>query len=261
MSKKIRPSFGDNHLSFFLPDSWEKLSQEQLYYVLFALSLFEDMQAKTYIFLRLLGIRVLKKTVIGWVCQVRLSLFRRQKFFLRKWEILYFLHKLDFINDSGMIPVRFERIGKYQAVECNLHSLKFKDYIRLENYYQGFLSCKNEQLLLSMAQLLYRDKHGRYAGKLKLDAVRLLSIMIWFSAVKNMFAAKFPAFFQRVSSETEETEEDADMESVMNAEIRALTGGDATKENEVFELDCWRALTELNEKAREAQELKKRYGH
>lgn len=260
MSRKIRPFFGDNRLNFSLPDSWEKLSQKQLYYVLFALSLFEDIQAKTYIFLRLLGIRVLKKSAAGWVCQVRLSLFRRKTFFLQKWEILYYLHKLDFINDSGMIPVRFERIGKYLAVECSLHSLKFKDYIRLENYYQGFLSCKNEELLLSMAKLLYRDKNDNYAYKLQLNSVQHLSVMIWFSAVKNLFSAKFPAFFQRVSDDAEVAEENPDMEAVMNAEIRALTGGDATKENEVLELDCWRALTELNEKAREAQELKKLYG-
>jgi uncharacterized protein YbjQ (UPF0145 family) len=45
----------------------------------------------------------------------------------------------------------------------------------------------------------------------------------------------------------------------MNAEIRALTGGDITKEQAVLEMDCWRALTELNEKAREAQEFKKKY--
>ena len=46
----------------------------------------------------------------------------------------------------------------------------------------------------------------------------------------------------------------------MNAEIRALTGGDITKENQVLSMDCWRALTELNEKAREAQEWNEKYG-
>ena len=32
----------------------------------------------------------------------------------------------------------------------------------------------------------------------------------------------------------------------MNAQIRALTKGDVTKESEVLALDTWRALTELN---------------
>lgn len=260
MSKKTRPIFGDNRLSFSLPDSWAVLTQKQLYYVLFALSSFSDIQAKTYVFLRLLGIKVLKKTDAGWLCRVRLSLFRSQKFFLREWEVQYYLQKLDFINDSGAVPVRFDRIGRFIAVDGGLHALKFKDYIRLENYYQGFLACKDEGLLLSMAKLLYKDKAGRYADGLKLDAVQLLSIMMWFSAVKNLFSIKFPSFFQRVESDVEDNGDFPDMEAVMNAEIRALTGGDATKENQVLELDCWRALTELNEKAREVQELKKKYG-
>ena len=46
----------------------------------------------------------------------------------------------------------------------------------------------------------------------------------------------------------------------MNAQIRALTGGDITKEKEVMSMDCWRALTELNEKAREQQEFNQKYG-
>ena len=47
----------------------------------------------------------------------------------------------------------------------------------------------------------------------------------------------------------------ASVESAMNAQIRALTKGDVTKESEVLALDTWRALTELNAQAREYKEL------
>lgn len=43
----------------------------------------------------------------------------------------------------------------------------------------------------------------------------------------------------------------------MNAQIRALTAGDITKEARVLEMDCWRALTELDAKAKEAEEMRK----
>ena len=43
----------------------------------------------------------------------------------------------------------------------------------------------------------------------------------------------------------------------MNTQIRALTGGDITKEKEVLEMDCWRALTELEAKAIDYEELQK----
>ena len=42
----------------------------------------------------------------------------------------------------------------------------------------------------------------------------------------------------------------------MNAQIRALTGGDITKEAAILQMDCWRALTELDAKAREAEEIR-----
>lgn len=260
MRKTIRPTFLDNTLSFSLPDSWDKLSGKQLYYALFALKTFDDVQAKAYLFVRLLKIRILKKTEAGWLCQIRLSLFRRQKFFIQEWQVQYYLQRLDFINDPGLTPVRFDRIGNFRAIDSRLHHMKFRDYIRLENYYQGFLSCKDETLLLNMGKLLYRDKKGGYADKLRLDEVQLLSVMMWFGAVKNLFSVKFPSFFQKVDPGSGE-EQTFDMEAVMNAEIRALTGGDVTKERDVLEMDCWRALTELNEKAREAQEFNQKYGH
>ena len=45
------------------------------------------------------------------------------------------------------------------------------------------------------------------------------------------------------------------VEDAMNAQIRALTKGDVTKEAEVLALDTHRALTELNAQAREYREL------
>ena len=43
----------------------------------------------------------------------------------------------------------------------------------------------------------------------------------------------------------------------MNTQIRALTKGDITKEQQVLQMDVHRALTELDAQAREYEELKK----
>ena len=42
----------------------------------------------------------------------------------------------------------------------------------------------------------------------------------------------------------------------MLAQIRALTGGDITKEQAVLDADTWTALAELDAKAREAQKYR-----
>jgi uncharacterized protein YbjQ (UPF0145 family) len=49
------------------------------------------------------------------------------------------------------------------------------------------------------------------------------------------------------------------LQEAMNAQIRALTKGDITKEKEILALDTWRALTELDAQAREYDEMKKIY--
>ena len=46
--------------------------------------------------------------------------------------------------------------------------------------------------------------------------------------------------------------------TAMNAQIRALTGGDITKEEAVLSMDTWRALTELDAKAKEVDAFKRR---
>ena len=50
------------------------------------------------------------------------------------------------------------------------------------------------------------------------------------------------------------------LQEAMNAQIRALTKGDITKEREVLSMDTWRALAELDAQAKEYEELKKQYG-
>lgn len=48
------------------------------------------------------------------------------------------------------------------------------------------------------------------------------------------------------------------LESI-NVQLRALTDGDVTKEQSVKQIDCWRALTELNAKAKEAEEFRRKF--
>ena len=47
------------------------------------------------------------------------------------------------------------------------------------------------------------------------------------------------------------------LRTAMNAQIHALTGGDITKEEAVLSMDTWRALTELDAKAKEVEDIKR----
>lgn len=76
------------------------------------------------------------------------------------------------------------------------------------------------------------------------------------SRVKEYFAANFPHFFKPAREGGELRR--VDILPAMQAQIRALTDGDVTKQQAVYNTDCWAALTELDNKAREAEEFKER---
>ena len=69
----------------------------------------------------------------------------------------------------------------------------------------------------------------------------------------------FPHFLRPAESAGSGSTPDYDtLRRNVDAQIRALTKGDVTKESQILALDTWRALTELDAQAREYEELNKR---
>lgn len=130
-----------------------------------------------------------------------------------------------------------------------LHGVDFGTYLRCENLYQGVLQSQSDVALQSLAALLYPGLRK------PLREWEQLMVLQWWSQIKEMFSGLFPHFFKPASGEDGGG---VDMADVMNSQIRALTGGDVTKESEILALDTWRALTELDAKAREAEEFKRK---
>ena len=164
---------------------------------------------------------------------------------------------LDFLQQFAPLPVRITKIVRATAIEADFQGVPFSTFISADNYYQGFLHTKNETLLYDLATLLYPK-----VKKSKLSTPFLLNAFYWFSSLKHYFARLFPHFLQPMSSSSEDFLGYAPpigevLRTAMNAQIRALTGGDITKEEAVFSMDTWRALTELDAKAKEVEDIKR----
>lgn len=79
-------------------------------------------------------------------------------------------------------------------------------------------------------------------------------ILLWMVGLKVHYTHLFPHLFRQATTPDQEP---PDPRTVMTTQIRALTAGDITKTTAVLQSDTLTALTELDAKAAEAQELEK----
>lgn len=252
---KTRATFSDNILDVTLPESWGDLTQGELLFILEIISRAEIMNRQDVIvcvFLFLTGIRIVDRESGAFRCKVRTRLETGETgwiyFRLTPAEVYSYTDCLHFIFEPGTDPVRLDKWFSAEAVDAELHGVTFGDYLRLENLYQGYISSHNEDAVRAMADILYPGYDEKW-----FSAAFSLNILQWMVQVKGMFAKMWHHFFKSSDGSAGEP----DMLEIMNNEIRALTGGDITKEEEILAIDCWRALTELDFKAKEAEEYNK----
>ena len=247
-SKRIR-------VNLIVPRSWEELSQEQLKYYFFVLTMCRSAaEVKTYCLCRWSGLEVLYPYSEGFMCR-----HEQREFVLQPLQVAAAIQSLDWTDTLPTSPVRLERIGKYRALPADFQEVPFETFIICDNLYQGYLSAKDDQLLDDLARVLYQS------AKVKPDAAERIGVFYWFASLKEMFARQFKHFFQPLSAH-----DDGNMFNqgksqyeiiyhAVNAQIRALTKGDVTKEKEVLAIDTWRALTELDALAKEYEDFNKKY--
>lgn len=237
-----------------LPTSWDKLNDKQLHlvYSLFA-SDFSSEEIKTICLLKWNGLKILSALPYGRF----IIKSGRRKVILSAHQIHQATSTLDFLDSIPQMPVRIARIGKYRAISATFEQLPFEQFILIENLFQGYLNTQDNNLLQQIAKVLYRSE------KVKADKVHLIGIFYWMAAIKQYFAREFPNFYQPASNDSSnllgkpQTSTYQQLRDTTNAMIRALTGGDITKEESILKTDTWRALTELDALAKEAANLRK----
>ena len=240
-----------------LPTGWEDLTDKQLrsVYGMIAYGM-SSAKLKAYCLFNWSNLKILHKYGNDWFCK-----HGKQKFILTAEQVEQATHALDWLENVPSMPVRISRIGKHRAVKADFEGVPFETFIVCDNLYQGYLATKQDNLLDEMAAHLYES------DDIKLCDKERVSVFYWFASLKGLFAKVFKHFFQPI-----DTASGADgnmiehsgsqyelLQNAVNAQIRALTKGDVTKEQQVLSLDTWRALTELDAQAREYEELNRKY--
>lgn len=234
-----------------LPTSWEELTDKQLLmvYGLFARKL-SAAEVKT-----LCLIKWNKLTILARLREHKYLVQRnRSQVIVTSKQIQQASCFLDFLDSFAPLPVRLKRIGHHRALPADFEKVPFEKYLYVENLFQGFLHTEQDDLLTQMAQVLYDS------NRVKPNAAEKVSVFYWFASLKQYFALMFPNFYTPMNAGNGNqmgTNLFTFLRETTNAQIRALTGGDITKETLIRQMDTHRALTELDAKAREAEEYRR----
>ena len=241
-------------INLIVPRGWHELDDKQLRYLFGLLADdYSSAEIRTLCLLRWSGLKVLYRQDNDFVLS-----FGSEEFMLTVTEVTDAIEALKWLDEIPSFPVRLSRIGQYTALPSDFLSVPFEKYIYCDNLYQGYLHTKDDSLIDEMMKVLY---DGWNSKGLPLERI---ATFYWFASLKQYFAKTFHHFFQQTGGTDANLLGNAksiaqQVKDAMNAQIRALTKGDITKEKEVLAMDCWRALTELDAIARETEELNCKY--
>lgn len=235
-----------------LPRSWGKLTDKQLLQFFRSLMRYDNFaKIRMAMFLKWAGLRVLGRD--GDTVMLR---HRRQGTFRVEYDTLFSAsRRLAWLDTPPTSPVRPAKIGRRRALDAAFMNVPLSTWLLCDNLYTTWLEEKSAGALSDLVYTLYPGK-----GAVDMELMKGVALY-WMSGLKQHLTAWFPTFFSGSMPDGNEVALQGKslaqslMEST-NAQIRALTKGDVTKEREVLQLDTWRALTELEALAVEYRTLK-----
>ena len=239
-------------INFQIPASWSALSNKQLRYVYQLIADGNDAAAlQTLCLLQWGAAKVVGRQPSG-------------AYLLKKGDFLFevtpttiaeLLPHLAWLAEVPKAPVRLAKINRREAISADFQGVPFETYIVCDNLYQGYLQTQDESLLDELANVLYPSSKP-FTPK----PFERISIFYWMAALKDFFSRRYSDFLQPVTSYNANLLGSSpnigkQLQESMDAQIRALTKGDITKEKEILAMDTWRALTELNAQAKEYKQI------
>ena len=242
-----RPS-SSRDLDLTVPTAWEQLTPAQVETVLDALSGAPNETAGRLIaFCRLAGVTI--KHAHG---AETVLVSGGRSFRINTAE---FCHAVsvgsEWMTQPPVAPIRPDKVLGGEALNAEFHYVKFGVFLQAENLWQRF--CAMEEggdklsLLDDLSDILFEGitTHSDYSRT---------AAALWWAGLKNHLSRLFSNLYRPAAGEA-----DGDLLGAMLAQVRALTGGDVTKEEAVLNVDTWTALAELDAKAKEAREFSEKY--
>ena len=180
--------------------------------------------------------------------------YRKEEYYITAEQVASILDQFKWIREIPKEPLRLDFVGQHDALPSDLSGLPFGKWLEIENLWQGYNATRDDELLAQIGAILYPGSKSRF-----FDGPYLLNLFYWVASVKEMFARRFPSFFKPTGSDGEAMPDFNTLQRAADAQIRALTKGDVTKEDLIYDTEVTRALTELDAQSKEYEELSKKY--
>lgn len=241
-------------LNLTLPTSWSELTQEQLrnVYVLMVRCGNAEVAWQRVAALcirKWSDIQVISPYGRNWLIRVG-----EKEYVMDSQEFAQICHTLEWLKEIPAEPVRLDHIDGATAMPPDpTYDLTLEQWLSCENLYQGYQYTQDSELLRQIAAILYSKEN------ILLSPSEEISIFYWWSSVKQMVAYMFPYFFRPAPVNSSDTPDADSVRRSVDAQIRALTKGDISKEDQILSMPAIRALTELDAQAREYEELNRKY--
>lgn len=245
-----------NELNLIVPTCHQELTPKQLRYLYTLLADGLDADSIcTHALFRFAGASVDTSTPGVYVVS-----YESRKYNIRPEQVAELLPRMEWVLSVPVVPVRLPAIGKknrkalYPAsFDDPSNPLTFEKYLILDNLYQGYTHTKQYERIAGMAELLY-GHIGRTSE------AEIINILYWWASFKAHLSRRFPHFFHSApvtNSEMSLQDLQSNLQRAVDTQIRALTGGDITKNAVILSMDVYAALTELDAKAEDYEEVKK----
>ena len=242
-----RPS-SSRELDLTVPTAWEQLTPAQYESVLDALSGAPNETAGRLIaFCRLAGITIQRATGT-----YTFLVSGGRSFRINTKEFCHAVSDwTEWMTQPPLAPIRPDKVLGGESINAEFHNVKFGVYLQTENLWQRFCATEDEgdklSLLDDLSDILFEGitTHSDYSRT---------AAALWWAGLKNHLSRLFSNLYRPAVGES-----DGDLLGAMLAQVRALTGGDVTKEEAVLNVDTWTALAELDAKVKEAREYSEKY--
>jgi hypothetical protein len=246
------------------PQTWKQLAPQQLLYVsrLMLRPGISPLELHTLAFARFAGIKILRRHGDYFLCLSPDGNY----FTLQPLQASSFARQMQFLTSGVDEITPLSRIARRTHVSPRLYGAPLVQYIACENYYQAYIHTRQQRYLHSLAACFYTSgrpfddsRTARRARHFITQPPHILyTVFLWYTGLKTVLSKHFPNYFQKIESDPDLEPQAPDMQAQIRSIIRALTGGDVTRNAQIYQVDTWEALAELDAKAREARELEAR---